>query len=280
MDSRFVIMTEYFDSKNQKRQDEIIKSIEVNCRIPETKRVVLFINVNTKLPHKLREVLPENDYKKIKLHYTRPKDRARYADFFTYANEHLEGERCILCNNDISFDDTLNKLEEFSLKDHFLCLTRWDIMKDNSLRFKRPKRMQKNSQDARIFKSPLPMEMLIRPQFHMGKPGCDGLIAYTAHTSGLKVLNPSKIIRARHLHLSSHRTYTKKDRLGKAPVLLYTYPTDLLKYDKANFLYKLNNNTIFKGKEASDVSIELRDTHEDIMEQCIRISLNDERYGI
>ena len=118
------------------------------------------------------------------------------------------------------------------------------------------------------------MEMLIRPQFHMGKPGCDGLIAYTAHTSGLKVLNPSKIIRPKHLHLSSYRTYTSKDRIGQDPVLLCIYPTNLLKYDKKNLLYRLNKGIIFKGEEASDISVELKDVYENIMEQCIRRSLD------
>lgn len=273
MGNRFVIMTEYFDSKNQKRQDEVIKSIEVNCRIAETKRVVIFLNCDQVLPTKLRDVLSEESYKKIKVHYTRPGSRAVYADFFAYANEHLTGERCILCNNDISFDETLGSLDEFDLEGHFLCLTRWDVMRDNSLRFKHPERMQKNSQDAWVFKSPLPIEMLIKPQFHMGKPGCDGMIAYTAHTSNLKVINPSKIIRAKHLHLSSHRTYTNKDRIGRDPVLLCIYPTELLEYDKTNLLYKLNKDIIFKGEEASDVSIQLKDVYENIMEQCIRRSL-------
>ena len=47
MDNRFVLMTEYFNSSHTGRKKEIIKSIEVNCRIPETKRVVVFMDCDT-----------------------------------------------------------------------------------------------------------------------------------------------------------------------------------------------------------------------------------------
>ena len=39
----FVILTEYFRSENKNRRKEINKSIEVNCRIDQTKLVVMCI---------------------------------------------------------------------------------------------------------------------------------------------------------------------------------------------------------------------------------------------
>ena len=83
MDNRFVIMTEYFVSKNQKRQDEIIKSIEVNCRIPETKMVVVFVNEDQELPGSIKKALSDKNFEKIKIHRTPVGHRSTYGEFFS-----------------------------------------------------------------------------------------------------------------------------------------------------------------------------------------------------
>jgi len=237
VDNRFVVLTEYYRPNRNDRHKEIVKSIEVNCRIDQTKKVILFMNSTTPFPQELKEVLSEESFKKIKIHYTRPNDRARYGDFFAYANEHLLGERCILCNNDISFDESLDLLNGFDLSGHFICLTRWDLMRDNSLRFKQPARIRRNSQDAWIFTTPLPIKMIQRGQYYMGRPGCDGMTSYLATISGLKIMNPSEAVRAKHLHLSRHRTYDTRHRMGGDAIYMCVYPNDKVEYDAEKVLY-------------------------------------------
>ena len=241
MDNRFVVLTENYRSSRNDRYKEIVKSIEVNCRIEHTKQVVLFMDSTTPFPQELKEVLSEEHFKKIKIHYIRPNDRARYGDFFSYANEHLEGERCILCNNDISFDESLELLNGFDLDGHFICLTRWDLMRDNSLRFKQPERIRKNSQDAWIFTAPLPVKMIQRGQYYMGRPGCDGMTSYLATISGLKIMNPSEAIKAKHLHLCRYRTYGRQHRMGGDDIYMCVYPHDKVEYVPEKVMHRKDN---------------------------------------
>ena len=256
----FVVLTEYFHSKHRGRRKEIAKSIEVNCRIPETKMVVVFVNEDQELPGSIKKALSDKNFEKIKIHRTPVGHRSTYGEFFSYANDNLEGELCVLCNNDISFDHSLNEILGFDLSGHFISLTRWDVRYDNSLRFKQPARIRKNSQDAWIFKPPLPLKMVEKGGFYMGRPGCDGMVSYLATISGLKVFNPSKIVRAKHLHLSHHRTYGRKHRMGGDDIYICIYPTDQIGFDAPKLMYKFGLNTQNKskiyGQEAIDMAIQ------------------------
>ena len=267
MDNRFVVLTEYFRANNAGRRKEINKSIEINCRTPQIKRVIIFIDPEVEFTSSLKKVLSEENYKKIELHHTKPQSRSTYSDFFSYANKNLVGENCILCNNDISFDESLDLIissEDFDLSGHFICLTRWDVMRDNSLRFKQPARIRKNSQDAWIFKSPLPLKMVEKGEFYMGRPGCDGMTSYLAAISGLKILNPSEKIVAAHRHFSKYRTYGRKHRMGGDDIYMCVYPTDKLHYDKSKVLYKFNEpeRGYLYGNEAVNRAIEREKNNE------------------
>jgi len=244
MDDRFVILTEYFRSTSANRRKEINKSIEVNARIPQTKRVVLFMDPEIVFPKELKRALSKENFNKIEVHDLTPGGRSTYSDLFSYANDHLAGENCVLCNNDISFDETLDLLKDtkgFDLEGHFVCLTRWDVLCDNSLRFKQPARIRRNSQDAWVFKPLLPIKMIEKGGFYMGRPGCDGMVSYLATISGLKVFNPSEIVKAKHLHLSRHRTYSRKHRMGGDDIYICTFPTDKIGFDAPKLMYKFGN---------------------------------------
>jgi len=273
MDNRFVILTEYFRSSNGNRRKEINKSIEVNCRIPQTKRVVIFIDPEVEFPPSLKHVLSKENYDKIELHHIETGGRTTYSDLFSYANEHLVGENCVLCNNDISFDETLDLLkntDDFDLEGHFACLTRWDVMLDNSLRFKQPARIRKNSQDAWIFKPSLPLKMIEKGGFYMGRPGCDGMVSYLATISGLKVFNPSEVVKAKHLHLCRHRTYSRKHRMGGDDIYICTFPTDKIGFDAPKLMYKFGNpRQRAYGQEAIDTTIKHEEENEKYWDYAI-----------
>ena len=132
--------------------------------------------------------------------------RVTYRDLFDYANRELPGRRVILANTDIFFDHTLARLDDYPLAGRLLCLSRWDLQSDGSWRlFDR-----EDSQDAWIFQSPLPD---FACDFHLGIPGCDNRLAWEAEQAGLVVSNPSRSIRAYHLHSSGIRRYTREQRL-------------------------------------------------------------------
>ena len=279
MDDRFVLMTEYFRSSHTGRRKEIAKSIEVNCRIPEIKRVVVFVDSQTDLPLDLADVLSIENYKKIEVNRFPAGHRSTYSDFFSYANNHLAGENCILCNNDISFGGDLDEIrlvKNFDLSEHFLCLTRWDLMRDNTLRFKQPARIRKNSHDAWIFKPPLPAKMLEKGGFYMGRPGCDGMVVYLASVSGLKVFNPSQLVKAKHLHLSRHRTYSRKHRMGGDDIYMCVFPNNKIEFDPSRLMYKFGDpRQRAYGEEAIQRALDFEFGNEKhwyyAIEKCLRL---------
>ena len=124
--------------------------------------------------------------------------RARYSDFFAWANTHLVGKIVAVANADIYFDDSLALVETVDLQKKLLCLSRWDVQADGSARlFERP-----DSQDAWIFRAPI---RAFPCDFQLGQPGCDNRLAWEAQQAGLQVSNPSRSVRAYHLHASGVR---------------------------------------------------------------------------
>jgi hypothetical protein len=132
--------------------------------------------------------------------------RATYSALFAYANQALHGRRVIVANADIFFDETLGRLGEYDLTGCLLCLSRWDLTPEGAWRlfdfdF---------SQDAWIFQAPIAD---LDTNFHLGIPGCDNRLAWEAHRAGLSLSNPSRSIRAYHLHQTGIRRYGGRDRL-------------------------------------------------------------------
>lgn len=146
------------------------------------------------------------------------KRRTSYKDFFDRANQKLAGRRVIIANADIYFDESLAHLNVVPLDGKLLCLSRWDVHADGTSHLF----AHTYSQDAWIFQAP------IRPfknDLLIGTPRCDNRIAWEARRAGLAVSNPSRTIRAHHLHLSGVRNYTVKqelrgDGLGIVPTAL------------------------------------------------------------
>ena len=121
----------------------------------------------------------------------------------------------IICNSDIFFDDSIKLAYHIKNKEMF-ALSHWDYIRDNHSTFSNstPK------QDAWIVKGKIDN---IYGNFQLGKPGCDGRIAYEFRTAGYTVLNPSRSIKAYHVHQSGVRHYSEQDRIkGK---YLYVDPT-------------------------------------------------------
>lgn len=132
--------------------------------------------------------------------------RVSYRDFFDRANQKLLGRRVIIANADIYFDESLAHLDNVSLDGKFLCLSRWDLHADGSAHLF----AHTYSQDAWIFQAPI---RAFKNDFLLGLPRCDNRIVWEAQRVGLAVSNPSRTIRAYHLHLSGIRNYTVKQEL-------------------------------------------------------------------
>jgi hypothetical protein len=133
-------------------------------------------------------------------------DRMMYSDFFNIINKYTSDDDInIISNLDIFFDDSIVNLKEMHSDEAFV-LGRWNYTKAGIILFNRP-----DSQDTWIFKGKV---RKIFGDFYLGYLGCDNRIAHEIKSAGYKVSNPSKTIKATHLHISNIRnySYTKKDR--------------------------------------------------------------------
>lgn len=140
--------------------------------------------------------LPPVDHPKIRV--VPHGRRLLFADFFDWANRNLVGKTVAVANADIYFDDSLALLKSVKLRRRLLCLSRWDVHADGSSHL----RERDDSQDAWIFKAPI---RSFRSDYHLGQPGCDNRLAWEAKKAGLRVSNPSRSVRAHHLHVSRVR---------------------------------------------------------------------------
>lgn len=129
-----------------------------------------------------------------------------------------ENDINILANSDIFFDESLSVAAGIGADDCY-ALSRWDTDDVEPILFNTP-----DSQDAWIFRGP-PRRALIEASrsFAPGVGGCDNRLAYEFEKAGYRVSNPSKSIRALHLHKSGVRRWSKDHAdLVPRPYLLVT----------------------------------------------------------
>jgi hypothetical protein len=132
--------------------------------------------------------------------------RVTYRTMFDYANQQLPRRRVIIANSDIYFDHTLARLDDVDLKGQLLCLSRWNVHADGVSRFFE----HSFSQDAWIFETPI---REFSCDWHLGVLGCENRLAHEAAQAGLNLSNPSRSVRAHHLHLSAVHNYTARERV-------------------------------------------------------------------
>jgi hypothetical protein len=198
-----ILLTGFYNDASQERTGEFLECVWRNADNVYVEMIIVFLEDQlSSLDAQVR--FPALAHPKVELiEYGR---RLTYAQLFEYANHHLAGAGVIIANGDIFFDETLGLLETQSLTGKLFCLSRWDESPDGTSRHYD----QPCSQDAWIFEPPLPR---IDADFSLGSPGCDNRVAFEAERAGLAVSNPSRSVRARHLHHSGIHRYTQKDRI-------------------------------------------------------------------
>lgn len=197
------LLAGFYIDANPVRTEEFVECVRRNAAHPHIDSITLFLE--DQLPaDKIRSCFPALADPKVRL--IEHGRRLTYEQAFEYANRKLAGAGVIVANADIFFDETLGLTDEVSLEGKMLCLSRWDEGLDGT-----PRHFDcAHSQDAWIFESPLPH---IASDFPLGKPGCDNRLACEAQRAGLAVTNPSRTLRARHLHQSAVRRYAESERL-------------------------------------------------------------------
>lgn len=198
-----IVLVGLYVDASAERLREFLTCIERNAANPKIAAVHVFVEDAIE-PGDLVTQYPQLASPKVRL--VPHGKRVTYRDLFAYANRELPGRRMIIANADIFFDHTLSLLDHYPLAGRLLCLSRWDFHDDGSWRLFDFDR----SQDAWIFQTPIAE---IDCDFHLGLLGCDCRLAWEAEHAGLVVSNPSRSIRAYHLHGSGIRRYTDAQRL-------------------------------------------------------------------
>ena len=198
-----ILLTGFYTDTIAARRDELATCLRLNLANPHFERVCLLVEDATD-PLQIQRSVPHPQHAKLRM---KPLGRrARYSDFFEYANGLGAGHKIVVANADIWFDETLSRVRTQRLEKRLLCLSRWDVQANGRTLFY----YCVDSQDAWIFVTPIPH---FPCDFSLGTPGCDNRIAWEAEHAGLEVSNPSLSIRANHLHLSAVRHYSLESRL-------------------------------------------------------------------
>jgi hypothetical protein len=121
--------------------------------------------------------------------------RPTFREFFAAANRVARTDDIsVIANSDIFFDDTLKHAATLPRSECF-ALSRWDVTENGDTELYD----RSDSQDAWIFRGSISD---LAANFTMGVPGCDNRLARLLADAGYCVTNPSRTIRANHLHLS------------------------------------------------------------------------------
>src|SRR3990170_7825794 len=204
----FTLITILYNEKNPDRVAEYLTCLEhnLNHELIDTIHVIY----DTSADNQNNRLLNSLKSKKVTISYI--DSRPTYGYCFELANMLYPNSKIILSNADIYFNETLNLLRDYDLTGTFLALTRWNITKNGTLEIfkqyplgKFDQDWSESSQDVWIFKTPLHIPKA--HQIQLGLMNCDSRIAYEAHKSGLRVINPCLTIQCCHLHLTNIRNY-------------------------------------------------------------------------
>lgn len=186
----------HYTDGNPNRNQELLRCLERNISNPHIDNIFAVCNNEGDSP------LLDNERVSILILKARP----TYNVFFQVIQKYSSTDDWnIIANTDIYFDASIMQVYKYSKQKTLIALTRWDVI-GNEMRFmNRP-----DSQDAWIFQGHPRIEC---GNFHLGTPGCDNVIAQCFHKCGYNVINPSRTIKAYHLHQSNVRNYNSNVRL-------------------------------------------------------------------
>jgi len=201
------LVIEYFNSLNHMRNGEFLYCLHQNLGNDLIDNVYLFMEEDAELyfdSPKIKKVVKEK--------------RPTYQDIFEFCNENLKDQICIVANADIIFDDTLRYFKSIKMEKNFYALSRWEISTSDGKNWEIEPFDNAASQDSWIFKTPILTSDEMN--YTMGKPGCDNKITYQMRELGYTCRNPGKKVITIHFHPTHFRTYDWKDDRVPGPYLL------------------------------------------------------------
>ena len=213
-----ILITEYFKSDLEERDNEIINCIKNNIKSNLFDQIVL---LNEKDILDIDGVINEITSQRLTFKYA-----------FEYANDNFQNEIIVFANNDIFYDTTLLKVKKQNMNNKCLALLRYDITDDDSSCnidiFKKyhVDEPRTDSQDTWIMKTPIKVPK--ESDFYFGVPGCDNHIAFLLSKEDYQVFNPCYDIKTYHLHRTNKRTGNQSKVVGNRNQYKYLEPSKLI----------------------------------------------------
>ncbi len=197
-----ILLTSAYHDADARRRGELFECLRRNVEAERLDEIHVFIEDSIAA----EELKSDDLFSSAKVRLISHGRRVTFRDLFDYASRKLAGRTVVIANADIFFDQTLTRLDGYDLSGKLLCLSRWDVQPDDSTLFFE----HAASQDAWIFQAPI---RSFYCNFNLGVLGCDNRLAWEAEQAGIKLSNPSRSVRANHLHLSQVRHYGERQRL-------------------------------------------------------------------
>lgn len=237
------LITQFYIDKDENRQREIVKTLQLNVHNNAIHKIYL---LNERL-YTDSELGVVSD-KIIQIILNR---RVSFKDIFqSIENVNIKGY-IVIANSDIFFDKTIDRLNQYDLKDkNILTLCRYEYLNNKSLKQSqlfhngRP-----DSQDVWIFHSDNNIKQEHRKifDFMMGKPGCDNKLIYLFNILGYMCYNEPNIIKTYHYHNVQVRNYNSSDAVLEPYCALYPVLNDNDKpSDIITFNFLLENDRLYK----------------------------------
>tara|TARA_Y100000992_G_scaffold60905_1_gene37297 strand:+ start:4866 stop:6983 length:2118 start_codon:yes stop_codon:yes gene_type:complete len=207
-DESYILLTQLYFDKNKEKRDEIIYCIDKNIKHNLIKKIVIFFEIISEnknvenVTEKIYDMYPLLKNSKIELNiiYRSRIKEISMNEMLEYSNNFI-GQKCILSNNDIYFDESLNKIKKTSLikNNEVVCLTRTNVFE---MIGGTGKIWQKHnaSQDSWIYVSPIKVPT---QKVYLGWIRSDNLLCGLLHELGYNLSNPTDYINAFHYQKKS-----------------------------------------------------------------------------
>lgn len=230
----FVLYTSLYNETNPQRQNEYLYCLQKNLAHPSIKEIVVYYDQSK--DHLENSVIL--DYLKnapVKLFLS--EGRPTYHHLLAHANEEYPNHNIMISNGDIFFDETLELIHSISLKNKFICLSRWDMLSETvteSHPFHNDG-VPAASFDVWIFQTPI--VNFDDVGIYLGTQHCDGYIAYRAYRANYQVFNPCLSIICHHYHLSGIRNWGQPYRPSMSGMLVPWCSLDNIIYANAAHIW-------------------------------------------
>lgn len=217
-DESYILLTQLYFDKNKEKRDEILYCIDKNIKHNLIKKIVIFFEIiseNKNVENDKKEIydvypLLKNSKIELKILYKTKIKNISMNEILEYSNNNnFIGQKCILSNNDIYFDESLNKIKKMSLikNNEVICLTRtncFDIINESGKIWEK----HSSSQDTWIYVSPI---RIPTEKIYLGWVRSDNLLCGLLRGLGYYLSNPTNYINAFHYQKKSNTITDKKN---------------------------------------------------------------------